>query len=191
MDYTESSNNATHSTGQRMHKTAQTFPTVVEDNDLNAINWELMEVIKAADIAPKAFDADSSVTYKQFLQALQALFSEGDHEHSFDDLTDKPLTASKIIYQGPSALIGSGLTLNLNESLDNFKVIYIYMELASNHSVKGVISVPTLLINTESNVSLQFQADIFKVEKISSAALKFSSVSNAYNNPILNIIGTR
>jgi phage-related tail fiber protein len=74
MDYTTSPQYAVHpGTGNRMHDDAATLPTVLTDGDINQMTWSMMEVVKAAGLAPSVFNADIPATYTQFLQALQVI----------------------------------------------------------------------------------------------------------------------
>ncbi|MFT4191683.1 MAG: hypothetical protein QM617_09205 [Comamonas sp.] len=78
MDYTLSNAYRVHgSTGQRMHSESQALPTAVSEQDLNALIWSLMEVIKAAGLAGVQFDADMPASYQVLLQAVQKLIHGG------------------------------------------------------------------------------------------------------------------
>lgn len=74
MDYTSSNSYAVDAgTGQRMHMQAQATPTAVSDADLNGMIWELLALIKAAGIAPAAFDKAAPGTYTQVRDAVAVL----------------------------------------------------------------------------------------------------------------------
>jgi hypothetical protein len=73
MDYTSSGNFATAPNGQRLHTNATVPTTRVTPKDVNGPAWELMEVIKAAGIAPAAFDPLVPSTYTQLLEATRRL----------------------------------------------------------------------------------------------------------------------
>ncbi len=74
MDYTKSLDYATHAaTGQRLHEDNQATPTVVSDDDLNALAWELLALIKGAGLTPTQFDRDVSASYQQVLTAVRAI----------------------------------------------------------------------------------------------------------------------
>ena len=74
MDYTKSQDYATHAaSGQRMHEDNQATPTVVSDDDINALVWELVNLIKGAGITPAAFNRDNAATYQQVLAAVKAI----------------------------------------------------------------------------------------------------------------------
>jgi hypothetical protein len=74
MDYTNSPQRVVHlGTGKRMHSDTATFPTVVSANDLNQINWALMEVVLAAGLVPSTFNPDVPATYTQLKLAIIAL----------------------------------------------------------------------------------------------------------------------
>lgn len=71
MNFTKSLDYIIHAlTGQRRHEDAQALPTVVSDIDIDAPTWEIMEVIKAAGIAPLDFDYDNPTSYTQLYAAL-------------------------------------------------------------------------------------------------------------------------
>lgn len=76
MDYTQSPQNVTHgSTGQRMHSDSAVPTTRVTDKDMNALAWEIMEMIKwgvANGVMASAlpFDPSSPPTYTQLRQSI-------------------------------------------------------------------------------------------------------------------------
>lgn len=83
MDYTSSNSYATDGgTAQRMHLQAQATPTAVSDTDLNGLTWEAMAVIKAAGLAPAAFDKTVPATYTQVRDAI-AIFSRQQTNTAF------------------------------------------------------------------------------------------------------------
>ena len=74
MDYTKSQDYATHAaTGQRMHEDNQATPTVVSDDELNALAWELLALIKGAGLTPAQFNRDLPSTYQQVLAAVRSI----------------------------------------------------------------------------------------------------------------------
>lgn len=78
MDYTQSSEFVTHAgTGNRMHNQNQAVPTVVSDKDLNAVNWSLMELVKAAGLAGQQFDPGTPATYQVVRNAMAELLRRG------------------------------------------------------------------------------------------------------------------
>lgn len=85
MDYTTSLDNVKHqSTSQRMHQDTGALPTVWSAKDANSIIWSLMEVIKAAGIEPKEFNADVPSSYKVLLDAIKGIASKGDTRNEGD-----------------------------------------------------------------------------------------------------------
>lgn len=75
MDYTLSPQHVVHAgTGQRMHDQNQPIPSQVTDKDLNALNWSLMEIVKAAGLSGIQFDPSNAATYTRLLEALNSLF---------------------------------------------------------------------------------------------------------------------
>lgn len=78
MDYTQSPEFVTHAgTGNRMHAQNQAVPTVVSDKDLNAVNWSLMELVKAAGLAGQQFDPGTPATYQVVRNAMAELLRRG------------------------------------------------------------------------------------------------------------------
>lgn len=75
MDYTNSSNHLTHSTGQRLHTNLYSPTTRVTDNDINGPAFEILAVIEAAGITPMPFDVEVPASYSQLLSAIQQLVS--------------------------------------------------------------------------------------------------------------------
>lgn len=76
MDYTQSPQNVAHGpTGQRMHSDTAVPTTRVTDKDLNALTWEIMEIIKwgvanGVVAAALPFDPNSPPTYTQLRQCI-------------------------------------------------------------------------------------------------------------------------
>ncbi|ARV17415.1 hypothetical protein AEP_00453 [Curvibacter sp. AEP1-3] len=81
MDYTSSNAFATDvGTGQRLHQQSAAVTTAVTDQDMNGLIWEILAVIKAAGLAPQAFDKTVVASYTQLLQAIRSF------QGSFSDL---------------------------------------------------------------------------------------------------------
>jgi hypothetical protein len=78
MDYTTSANHDIAANGQRKHTSATSPTTRVTANDLNSLTWELLEVIKAANLTPIAFDAADVASYSQLLLAINNLIADGN-----------------------------------------------------------------------------------------------------------------
>ena len=75
MDYTNSSNHLTHSTGQRLHTNQYSPTTRVTDSDINGPAFEILAVIEAAGITPMPFDVEVPASYSQLHLAIQQLVS--------------------------------------------------------------------------------------------------------------------
>ena len=76
MDYTRSKDHVVHTgTGNRMHDDTQPNTTVFSANDVNQVNWSLMEVIKAAGLEGKTFNPDDASSYHVLQNALKAQFA--------------------------------------------------------------------------------------------------------------------
>lgn len=74
MDFTKSSSYEVHTgTGYRYHEENKAIPTAVSGSDLNALNWELMSLIKGMGIAPKAFNKDDPASYTTVFQAIKKM----------------------------------------------------------------------------------------------------------------------
>lgn len=74
MDYTQASAHVTHpGTGQRMAQDTLPVPTASTARDFNMVIWSLMEVVKAAGIAPAQFNPDAPATYQKLLQAVRKM----------------------------------------------------------------------------------------------------------------------
>ena len=79
MDYTRSKDHVVHTgTGNRMHDDTQPNTTVFSANDVNQVNWSLMEVIKAAGLEGKTFNPDDASSYHVLQNALKAQFAPID-----------------------------------------------------------------------------------------------------------------
>lgn len=90
MDYTNSDAFAIDAgTGQRLHQQSAAVTTAVTDRDMNGLIWEVMAVIKAAGLAPKAFDKAVVASYTQLLQALRSF------QGNFSSLV--PLTGAAVL----------------------------------------------------------------------------------------------
>ena len=89
MDYTQSPQNVTHgSTGQRMHSDTAVPTTRVTDKDLNALTWEIMEIIKwgvanGVVAAALPFDPNSPPTYNQLRQCIFGAIAQQLNAGSF------------------------------------------------------------------------------------------------------------
>jgi lysophospholipase L1-like esterase len=80
MDYTQSDANVVDiSTGHRMHQSTAPITTEVSPEDLNGLTWEVLELIKAADIVPLAFNKTVPGTYTQVRDAVALMIKM----HSF------------------------------------------------------------------------------------------------------------
>lgn len=75
MDYTQSNSFFTDAgTTQRMHLSAQAVTTMVSDNDMNMLIWEVMEVVKASGQVGVPFDKAVPATYQTMVKALKRIF---------------------------------------------------------------------------------------------------------------------
>lgn len=93
MDYTKSDSYSTHAaTQQRHHDAAKAIPTVVSDTDLNAINWSLMEIVKAAGLEGKQFNKDDPSSYRLLLAALNDMYAQNVY------MADRQYRAGDIIF---------------------------------------------------------------------------------------------
>lgn len=74
MDYTNSAQRIVHpATGKRMHTDTGALPTEVSAQDINQINWAMMEVILDAGLTPSTFNTEVPATYNQLALAIQRL----------------------------------------------------------------------------------------------------------------------
>jgi hypothetical protein len=99
MDYTTSANHDIASNGQRKHTSATSPTTRVTANDLNSLTWELLEVIKAANLTPIAFDAADVASYSQLLLAINSMITAFNPQFSTQTLSliDGNLDAPDVI----------------------------------------------------------------------------------------------
>lgn len=121
MNYTASDSFVLHpTTSQPMHKSAQSVPTEVSDRDLNAINWSLMEIVKAASLPAQTFNPDVPATYKVVLAAIQAILNAGIYANSIEGATAAEISsgAAKVVLADKllAALSTTGL------SIGNFRI---------------------------------------------------------------------
>ena len=129
MDYTKSQDYATHAaTGQRMHEDNQATPTVVSDDDLNALAWELLALIKGAGLTPAQFNRDLPSTYQQVLAAVRSIawgagntsapWAFANHAHPTDTTRvakSGDVMTGKLTFRGGTLESGGGF----NSSADN------------------------------------------------------------------------
>lgn len=103
MDYTSSTNFVTDvSTGKRMHLASQVTPTVVSDADCNGPIWEIMSVIEAAGLLPKAFNKADPASYTQLRQAIMALAGAEVVRPSFTTEQTMAASTETVITSTPS-----------------------------------------------------------------------------------------
>ena len=77
MDYTQSDAYVVDGvTGYRMHQSTAPVTTEVSADDVNGLTWEVLELIKSANIAPLAFDKNVPGTYSQLRNAINVLFQK-------------------------------------------------------------------------------------------------------------------
>lgn len=123
MDYTNSLDHIVDpNTGQRMHQDDQAVTTVWSARDSNALNWELMEVVKAGGIVPVAFNPADPQSYSTVLRALLAMLVQKGKAVAYYD-TVPGTQAEPVIYVSPFGVMAWADTAQLYRSVDCGSVI--------------------------------------------------------------------
>ena len=118
MDYTHSLDHIVDpNTGQRMHQDDQAVTTVWSARDSNALNWELMEVVKAGGIVPVAFNPADPQSYSTVLRALLAMLVQKGKAVAYYD-TVPGTQAEPVIYVSPFGVMAWADTAQLYRSVD-------------------------------------------------------------------------
>ena len=109
MDYTNSPQHVVHATtGNRMHEDNQAIPTVVTDDDLNALAWEILSLIKGANITPIPFNRDNPASYQQILMAVKNIaWGTGKNSSPWAPIASPSFTG---IPAAPTAIDGTNTT---------------------------------------------------------------------------------
>ncbi|URI11048.1 hypothetical protein MW290_18945 [Aquincola tertiaricarbonis] len=80
MNYTNSDASVVHvGTGHRMHQSTAPVTTEVSAQDMNQVNWSLMELLNAAGVEPAEFDADDQESYRRVLMSVLYLTGPGNN----------------------------------------------------------------------------------------------------------------
>lgn len=113
MDYTTSDAYATDAgTGNRLHQQSAAVPTAVTDKDMNGVIWELMSLIKAANISPVAFDKTVPGSYTQVTQAVQALIAAATADYKLSCRVATTANIASLAGGAPNTLDGIALAAN-------------------------------------------------------------------------------
>jgi hypothetical protein len=74
MQYSQSPDTVVHGpTGHRMHQDTAAVTSEITAQDLNQVNWSLMELLNDQGILPAAFDPATPDTYQRVLQAIKKM----------------------------------------------------------------------------------------------------------------------
>lgn len=137
MDYTTSLDYVIDpNTGQRIHQDNQAVPTVWSAKDACMLIWELMEIVKAGGIAPKAFNPADPQSYTTVLRALQAMYVRQGRAIAYYDAVPAA-KAEPVIYVTPFGVMTWSDSAKLYRSVDCGAVILHSATTARAGYIKG------------------------------------------------------
>lgn len=117
MDYTQSDANVIDAgTGQRMHQSTSPVTTEISSDDMNAVTWELLELVKAAGLIPAAFNKATPGSYMQVRDAVAIMTRK--QSAAVSNATGSADALNGVYTPVVAALI-NGLTLNLRAANAN------------------------------------------------------------------------
>jgi hypothetical protein len=178
MDYTSSNNNVVHApTGHTMHKTDQTFPTVVSDDDLNGIIWELMHLLDSEGIAGVPFDPNNPNSYNRVRTAILAMIPTVSVPTNFDNLYYR-----KAISDARYAPISHGHFGN-NTALKN-RIFHSIIDngFIESHQFNRVLISAYNLPSISTDFEVEFMADIQYEDGGSDITISVDLVNNQSSN---------
>lgn len=125
MQYSQSPDTVVHApTGNRMHQDTAAVTSEITAQDLNQVNWSLMELLNDQGIQPAAFDPATPDTYQRVLQAIKKMVDTRSSSPTIIDRTG--LTATAL--------------------LDRFDVIHKYRADRTSHPNGGSVNITSGLV---------------------------------------------
>lgn len=121
MQYSQSPDTVVHApTGNRMHQDTAAVTSEITAQDLNQVNWSLMELLKDQGIGDAAFDPATPDTYQRVLQAIKKMVDTRSASPTIIDRTG--LTATALLdrfdvihkYRCDRAIAGNGNFPSIN-----------------------------------------------------------------------------
>jgi hypothetical protein len=125
MQYSQSPDTVVHGpTGHRMHQDTAAVTSEITAQDLNQVNWSLMELLNDQGILPAAFDPATPDTYQRVLQAIKKMIDTRSAAPTVIDRTGLAATAL----------------------LDRFDVIHKYRVDRTTHPTGGAVNITSGMV---------------------------------------------